>query len=403
MGRMPAGYDHPSILDDRDITRAHLSASPIGSETSMNDPVRKMEKLLYGCGAVLALMVLALSFLQVPVPRQESYLSFYADFIIKESENWLEYIAAFVLLGGIAVYVVSRTKALGEDGGKESNTFAGKIRAKAGRIPETVLDLLRIAFPIAVNLILFSYVVGYVNAVNRYRLIDTRLAEFDLWLTGTYPFLKLEMIRLPGWLIELTEFSFLNLTFFMVLAAGIMFLRNRKAFSKYAVAFFTSIILMIPLWLLVPVMSPQDRFIDNVYGEKDPPQMTVALNNFKPVPEVESFLKQMRRSKEGLDIMPTTTFPSSHAAWATIALLCLLEASTAAGAIFFPFLLLSTLGTFYFAQHYLIDTPAGILIGIISVMIVSLIFRESSDPPGAAAVRLTKKVDSLNGKRRRQE
>lgn len=345
----------------------------------MNDPIRKMEKLLYGCAVLLGVMVLCLSFLRVPVPRQESYLAFYADFILKESENWLEYIAIFLLLGGVAVSAVRWMKTPEEQGGRETNASAGLMKAKKNRIPKTLLDLVRLAFPIVINLILFSYAVGYVNAVNRYRLIDTKLAAFDFWLTGTYPFLKLETIRFPGWLIETTEFSFLNLTFFLVLVAVITFLRNKKAFAKYAVAFFTSIILMIPLWLLVPVMSPQDRFIDNVYQQKDSPQMTAALDKFRPVPQVESFLNQMRKSKDGLDIMPTTTFPSSHAAWATIAFIYLLEASVTAGTLFFPFLLLSTLGTFYFAQHYFVDTPAGILIGIISVVVVSLIFREPSD------------------------
>lgn len=348
----------------------------------MNDPVRKMEKLLYGSAALLALIILCLSFLRIPVPRQESYLAFYADFILKESESWVGYIAVFLLLGGVAVSAVRWIKTPGEQAGKEANAFTGLMKVKKSRMPKGLFDLLRLSFPIVINLILFSYVVGYVNAANRFRLIDTKLAAFDFWLTGTYPFLRLEMIRFPDWLIEATEFSFLNLPFFLVLTAGITYLRNRKAFAKYAVAFFTSIILMIPLWLLVPVMSPQDRFIDNVYQQQDPPRMTAALDKFTPVPETERFLKQMRKSKDGLDIMPTTTFPSSHAAWAAIAFIYLLEASAAAGTIFFPFLLLSTIGTFYFAQHYLIDTPAGIVVGIISVLIVSMIFRDSSDRRG---------------------
>lgn len=345
----------------------------------MEDPIRRMIRITYYCAGALALMILCLSFLHIPIPGQESYFAFYADFILKESKNWLGYAAIFILLGGVAVSLVRSTRELA---GKHSQKMDGDGEAMIGRgnrVSRGVLELLRVVFPIVLNLVLFSYVVGYVNAVNRGRLIDTKLASIDFWLTGTYPFLSLEMIQFPAWLIETTAFSFLNLPSFMVLIAVVTFFKDRKVFSKYVVAFFTSIILMIPLWLLVPVMSPQDRFIDNVYHLEDPPRMAAALKEFAPVPEVETFLSQMRKSKEGLDIMPTTTFPSSHAAWATIALIFIVETSVLAGSFFAPFLLLSTLGTFYFAQHYLVDTPAGILIGILSAIIAWRLFSESRD------------------------
>lgn len=338
-----------------------------------------MIKITYGCAALLTLMILSLSFLHVPTPGQESYFAFYADFILKESKNWLGYAAIFLLLSGLAVSLVRSTRLPAATRDRVTNGDGGAVRRKGNRATKAILDLLRIAFPIALNLALFSYVVGYVNAANRGRLIDAKLASIDFWLTGTYPFLRLEMIRFPAWLIETAAFCFLNLPSFLVLIAVLTFLRDKRVFSKYVVAFFTSIVLMIPLWLLVPVMSPQDRFIDNVYHLKDPPRMAAALKEFTPVPEVESFLKQMRKSKAGLDIMPTTTFPSSHAAWAAIALIAIMETSVLAGSLFAPFLLLSAIGTFYFAQHYFVDTPAGILVGILSAIIAWRLFSESRD------------------------
>ncbi len=338
-----------------------------------------MEKIIYGCSAVLALMILCLSFLKAPIPSHESYFAFYADFILKESDNWLGYIAFFLLLGGVTVTLAKSAGTTGVKTGENTNAEGDDRGGKDKRVIGVVVYLLRIAFPIALNLVLFSFLVGYVNAVNKSRLIDGTLASLDFRLTGTYPFLSLETMKFPAWLIETTAFSFLNLPSFLVLIAVVTFFRNKRVFAEYVVAFFTSIVLMIPLWLLVPVMSPQDRFIDNVYHLKDPPPVAAALKDFTPVPEVESFLIQMRKSKEGLDIMPTTTFPSSHAAWATIAFISVIEASALAGSVFAPFLLLSAVGTFYFAQHYFVDTPAGILIGIVSMIIAWRLFSVPRD------------------------
>ena len=345
---------------------------------SVKDSLKKMEKILYICASLLALMIALLSFFHVAVPQKESYLAFYADSIVSDSENWIAYIFAFLCFGGLVFTFLGWMKTENGPVKERWKSFAEDLGRKTSRLPKAVFDLFKLTFPILLNLILFSYVVGYVNAINRHRLIDSKLASVDFWLTGTYPFLKLETIRFPAWLIEAVEFSFSNLTVFLVLAAVITYLKNKTAFSKYAVAFFASILMMVPIWLAVPVMSPQDRFIDNVYHIKDPPRIASELRHFSPVPQVQTFLEEMRRSKEGLDVMPTTTFPSSHAAWATIAFIFLLEASGAASIFFAPFLILSTLGTFYLAQHYFVDTPAGILIGIISAVFVSFLFREKT-------------------------
>lgn len=330
---------------------------------------------------ILALIVLSLSFIHAPASGKESYFVFYADFIFSESGNWSAYMLAFLLFGGLAFstlgWMGTRDKA-GEHGWR---SLSLKLKQRGNGWQNGIFDLLRIAFPIFLNLFLFSYVVGYVNAVNRDRLIDPQLAALDHRIFGAYLFIRLETVKFPSWLIEAVEFSFLNLPFFIVLVAIITYFRDRLAFCKYAVAFFTSILLMIPVWLAVPVMSPQDRFIDNVYHLKDPPQMESALEGFSPVPQVNVFLKQMRRAKGSLDVMPTTTFPSSHAAWATIAFIYLLEVSSAASILFGPFLFLSTIGTFYLAQHYFVDMPAGILIGLVAAFISMLIFRKWDKGP----------------------
>lgn len=340
-----------------------------------SSPVERMVRFSYGFAAVLVIVVVSLGLTKGPVPQKESYFLFYTDSFLSELHGRIVYAVALLSLGAAAYSITRRFRNSARQEGLEDKPLIRQLKEQADRWFRKTYELLRMLFPIFLNLLLLSYVVGYVNSANQYRWIDSKLAAADLWLTGTYPFLALEEIRFPVWLIEAVKLSFLNLPFLMVLAALYTFFRSKKTFSKYVVAFFMSFVIMTPLWLLVPAMSPQDRFIDNVYHQKDPGRISSALRDFTPDPEVKSFLKHMRESKEGLEIMPTTTFPSSHAAWATLAAIVLIEANPVSAAVLGPFLLLSTLGTFYLAQHYFVDTIAGIIVGIMSTLAASLFFR----------------------------
>ncbi len=321
--------------------------------------------------------MLGLGTFQIPSPQKESYLVFYADSIFQGAERWLGYLFALLLAGSLVFSLVGWVRNAGH-----ANGTSGDGRLKKGKPALTAgygraLDTLKLVIPILLFLILFPYVVGSINSINRYRLIDNQLAALDYLLTGTYPFLSLGSMKLPPWFVKAIIFSFVNLPFFLVLLAFLSYRKNKLVFSKYAVAFFGSIMLMIPIWLTVPVMSPQDRFIDNVYNLKTPESVERGVESFHPQPGLKSFLPRMRKSKAGLSVMPTTTFPSSHAAWATIACIYMFETSVAAGLVLAPFLLLSTLGTFFLAQHYFVDAPAGILVGLVAVILSSLIFRNS--------------------------
>ncbi|MCL5267000.1 MAG: phosphatase PAP2 family protein [Bacteroidetes bacterium] len=360
-----------------------MKSNPTANEKS-RDPVEKMVRFSYGLAVMLSLIVVSLGLMKGPVPQKESYFSFYADSFFNEFHGWIAYVAAFLSLGA-AAYSITRwiMNSSGEEGFEEKRLIH-HLKRQADRWLRKAYEMLRMVFPIFLNLFLLSYIVGYVNSANQHRWIDSKLAAADFWLTGTYPFLTLETIKFPVWLIEAVELSFLNLPFLLVIAALYVFFKNKRSFSKYVMAFFLSFAIMTPIWLLVPAMSPQDRFIDDVYQLRDPHGISSALQEYPPVPQVKRFLTHMRQSKKGLEMMPTTTFPSSHAAWATLAAICLLEASPVAAAVLGPFLLLSTLGTFYLAQHYFVDTLAGVTIGVISTLLASVFFRRLNDEPSTA-------------------
>ncbi len=347
--------------------------------TGLVDPVKKLTKISYGMAIVLALAVLLLKLFLVPGPRKESFLNFYSDFTLKESANPLALFLALIFLIHPIRSAVRRMKSRATNVPEGSEPAIERLsKSKPESISKRVLQIVQVAIPILLNLIILSYLLGYLNVENKGRLVGVELAAIDHSLTGTYPFLSLEMIRLPDLLIKAIELSFLSLPFVLALIAVIAYIKSKWAFSKYAFAFLTTIIMMIPIWMAVPALSPQDRFIDNVYHLDIPPRIETALQGFAPVPEVKKFLKLMRDSKQGLAVMPTSTFPSSHAAWATIAFVYVLEISPLSALILSPILLLSTLGTFYLSQHYFIDVPAGVLVGLLAVAISSFVFREST-------------------------
>ncbi len=345
----------------------------------MEEYVGKAVRILYCCALLLGSILIIMSFIRVPSPQSESYLVFYTDSIFREAGSWVGYLLALVVIGGVTYSVAGRARQRSDDDRHELPDITRKFTERFSPSRSRINEMLQLGVPILINLILFTYVVGHVNAINRTRLIDAKLASVDHYLTGTYPFISLETLRFPDWLVETIVLSFVNLPFFLAFGAVVAYRKSRLVFAKYAIAFFTSIVLMIPVWLAVPVMSPQDRFIDNVYHLSVPAGVEEALDSYAPAAPVRAFLAQMRKSKGELAIMPTTTFPSSHAAWATIVMVYLFEASVVAGTVTAPFLVLSTFGTFYLAQHYFVDAPAGVIVGILSVVISSLTFRKWKD------------------------
>jgi len=126
-------------------------------------------------------------------------------------------------------------------------------------------------------------------------------------------------------------------------------------------------------------MSPHDRFVDNVYDLSIPLSVQAYVDNYVPHQGIATFLEGMRERKETLSVMPTSTFPSAHVAWAGFLVYYAYRVNRWLVVLALPFAALSSIGTFLLAQHYFVDLPAGILVSALAIFLVRLIVKKQNE------------------------
>lgn len=231
------------------------------------------------------------------------------------------------------------------------------------------------AAPSIISLIFLSSLLAYLNQTNSVNLKDEALMSLDFSLIGTHPYFSLASLSLPDWFYQMVVFSFEKLSLIVIIAAIYIFFKNKSVFKEFSASFCLVLFLMLPLWLIFPALSPQDRFIDNVYRLPISSAIAEEVEAYNPNHYVKQFLIEMRDRKEAgkNPYLPTSTMPSAHVAWAILAGYYFFRTRVASGIIFLPFLCLSTLGTVFLAQHYFIDIVAGILISLLAIATIRIL------------------------------
>ena len=223
--------------------------------------------------------------------------------------------------------------------------------------------------PFALTFYSMSMALGPLNVFNATRLRDELLFTWDTFLTGTFPPLSLASFQYPGWFVNAVDFSFFYLVPVLTIFGAYLLIARPRLFREAAGAFFLGLMILFFGWFAFPVLSPHDRFIDNVYELPTVEAIQPYLEEYRPQQEIASFLEGMRESKEGLSVLPTSTFPSAHVAWAVVLVYYAWRLWPWLGLAIFPFALLSAIGTFFFAQHYFVDFPAGVLVSMASIFV----------------------------------
>jgi PAP2 superfamily len=221
--------------------------------------------------------------------------------------------------------------------------------------------------PAMLYITLLALVMGEANEFSRARLQDLRVIGAEHWLFGNYIFAALGSIHYPHFLIVFIIWSFGSMSVVLIGAGMVIAYLSPQRFRELLVAFCLGLLIMIPMWIALPVLSPQDRFIDNVYNLPMPPSIDVAVKNYHPQGEIADFLANVRKGKANLPALPTSTIPSAHIFWASIVGYYLFRTKKWLGWITLPVLLASSFGTILLAQHYFLDIPAGVAIAAIAI------------------------------------
>jgi hypothetical protein len=279
-------------------------------------------------------------------------------------------------LGGgfLAMAMPERFSAFGTGGKADPR----RLFVRAVRHSRDVL----LVIPAILFIALAGIAMGQANAFARDRLADVAVIGWEHAMFGTYVFAALGAVHYPHWLIAFIIWSFDNMAFFLIGIAVLISYIAVNRFRELLVAFCIGILAMIPIWLLVPALSPQDRFINNVYRLPVPPGIAAAVASYHPQPEIANFLQSIRNDKAGLPALPTSTMPSAHIFWASLAGYYLFRARRWLGWIALPILIASSFGTVLLAQHYFIDVPLGMIIAALAIWLA----HETEGEPGAAAI-----------------
>ncbi len=225
-------------------------------------------------------------------------------------------------------------------------------------------------------LIIASFVVNEANAFNRNSLHDAAVIGWDRALTGHYVFAALGSVTYPHLFIVFVIGSFASMSFILIIAGLCVGYEHPELLRELISAFCIGIIMMMAVWLALPALSPQDRFIDNVYHLPVPPDIASTVASYHPQREIEDFLANVRAEKNASGgFAPTSTIPSAHVFWAVLAGYYLFRSRKLLGWIALPFLLASSFGTVLLAQHYFADVPLGIVAAFLAILLARFITR----------------------------
>ncbi len=239
-------------------------------------------------------------------PGAADFLFYYKDFALASAKR----VGVWIVLA-LFSWLVAKTLIFYSISLKEKSPKLLLVQTAKSFYRESK-EILKAAALTAAVLFLATSALAKINFLNRVNLKDEILLKIDRALTGGDPFIFLHSLKYPAWFVWLIEFSFLNLPLFMIIAAVYFFYKNKTIFLKYVSAFALGLPFLFVIWISVPALSPQDRFIDNVYELPLPAEISSALTNYKPQQEIKNFLLKERFYKNGLKDMSTSTMPSSH-------------------------------------------------------------------------------------------
>ncbi len=247
------------------------------------------------------------------------------------------------------------------------------------RIKNVLINVLVILRPFFLAVVFFSLLtllLGFFSVYLQESLIDDQLMRVDKSLFSSYPFFwSYDWIPFFKYLSPLIVYSY-NLLGTMMGVSWIIFYltKKREIFSKYIVAMVLSSIIGLILWFIFPALTPQDRYLDNIYGLEINPSIQALIKDYNPDKYVLDFQEEIRLEPD--EVGGVSTMPSMHVTWSMIIIYYLFKLKRKTVFITLPWFFLSTWGTFYLAEHYFVDILAALPIIVVVIWLSNLLVKK---------------------------
>lgn len=303
------------------------------------------------------------------------YFSFYINALsvpLTGSLWWIIKLGYIALLVGVLIWLVRSLAKPYDQRERITIEFFKKRIRQAGVV---IFDGLQYAAPLVFSIFCLSYLLGAMNEFNRTRLADELLMHWDLNIFGSYPFISMAGVRYSSFFIQLLDVSYSYLPATLILFATVCFFIARREFIYLAGVFCLSMMIAVSFWLVLPALTPLDRYIDNAYRLPISPAITSQLAVYHPQELITEFQKKIRVARPEKGNLLTSSFPSAHVIWAILLAYFGLRVFGKPGVALVVISIFSTVGTVVLGQHYAVDAVAAFVACAISIWTVSFFNR----------------------------
>ena len=114
--------------------------------------------------------------------------------------------------------------------------------------------------------------------------VSVLLMRVDYGIFNVYPPLFLNDLAQNIFASRMVYISYAFLPAFLILGFTFTFFYSKKSFRKFILAFFTSIIISFPFWVIFPAISPNFMFMDNILKAQNPTDITSAFKQTRFTP-----------------------------------------------------------------------------------------------------------------------
>ncbi len=223
-------------------------------------------------------------------------------------------------------------------------------------------------------IITYSYALEFVyHSANPDMVAETSelIMRMDHALFGVYPTFFLQgfaSIGSVGFLALLAYRQILFIISIVILAA--LFI-NPKLLRKFIISFVLAGFIGLPLWSLVPAISPAEMYVANTMGRPIPEYINREISGVEIEKNMAEYLPQVLETwvDPTLQSFAISTFPSMHVAWGLITVVIGIEIFAPLAILLVPWMVFNVLGTVVTFEHYAVDSLFGILVAVIALYV----------------------------------